>query len=76
MNKRRPSLLVGAIPLEKRKLSLLGMFMSMVGIYQILMQIPLPEVSAATTSRPTTTKPERLPSASSNGDAAKENKAA
>lgn len=35
--------LLGAIPLEKRKLSLLGMFMSLVGIYQILMQIPLPE---------------------------------
>ena len=34
--------LLGAIPLEKRKLSLLGMFMSVVGIYQILMQIPLP----------------------------------
>mmetsp|Transcript_28537 Transcript_28537/g.45777 ORF Transcript_28537/g.45777 Transcript_28537/m.45777 type:complete len:307 (-) Transcript_28537:5189-6109(-) len=37
--------LLGAIPLEKRKLSLLGMFMSLVGIYQILMQIPLPELT-------------------------------
>mmetsp|Transcript_3690 Transcript_3690/g.8811 ORF Transcript_3690/g.8811 Transcript_3690/m.8811 type:complete len:184 (+) Transcript_3690:474-1025(+) len=36
--------LLGVIPLEKRKLSLLGMFMSLAGIYQILMSIPLPEI--------------------------------
>ena len=69
---KRSSLLFGAIPLEKRKLSLLGMFMSMVGIYQVLMQIPLPEMSAAATSGPTTTTTttpeERLSSASSDGD--------